>query len=217
MLPAIRISRLRRARRACSPAGMPGGQRHHDVVLAERVAGVVDPVVHLELDPGGGEHVQRRRRAGTCSRCSSCSADRDRVGLVEQVRPVDRRQVAAEGGADRAHLRGGQVVVACRRSVRHDARLLGGARRHRPRARRRLARLGVDQVVARAGRARSASRLSRPRRTRQPVPGHEPVDAPEARARRGRRARRCAAAASVQPALLGGARRWRRRPPCAPG
>ena len=57
MFPAIRIS--------CStgPSGvfdqvMPGGSGTRTSCLAERVAAVIDPVVHLELDPRRGEQVQ---------------------------------------------------------------------------------------------------------------------------------------------------------------
>ena len=82
-LPAMRIS---------LSSGPPGvfvqSSRRRAAARRRRpcraVAGVVHPVVHLELDPRGGQDVQRRRRAGTCRGASSSSADRDRVGLVDR-------------------------------------------------------------------------------------------------------------------------------------
>ena len=61
LLPAIRI------RFSGCPSGVlrhvcPPGIGTIDVVDTERVPGVVDPVVDLELDPGGRQQVQRRGR-----------------------------------------------------------------------------------------------------------------------------------------------------------
>ncbi len=64
MLPAIRICRSGCAAGRVRP-GHAVRQRHVDIGLAERVAGVVHPVVHLELDPRRGQQVQRQRRAGS--------------------------------------------------------------------------------------------------------------------------------------------------------
>ena len=121
------------------------GQRHDEVVLAERVTRVGDPVVHLELDPGGCKQVQRPCRQELLA-VEQLLAHDHRIRLVEQIRPVMRSEVAAERRANRAHRRGGQVVArAVGRSC--DAQLLvGGSRGHRPSAGRRLAQLGVEQI-----------------------------------------------------------------------
>ena len=57
--------------------------RHFDVVLAERVARMVDPVVDLELNPRRGEEVQRTRREEVFA-VQQLAADDDGIGLVEQ-------------------------------------------------------------------------------------------------------------------------------------
>ena len=99
-----------------------------DVVLAERIARVVDPVVHLELDPGGSQDVQRTRRHGTYSAVEELAADRDRVGRSNSSGAKSGFEIAAEGRADRAHLRRRKIVAAAVKAARRCAhpRIGGG-------------------------------------------------------------------------------------------
>ena len=171
LLPAIRI------RFSGVPPGVfchfwPAGHRHHHVLHAQRVAGVVDPVVDLELDPGRGQEVQRTGRQEALAG-EQLVADRDRVGVVEGVGPVVRSEVATERGAHGAHLRRREVVVAAVERAR-PAGLLGGGGGHPPRPGRRLPDVGVDQVLL-------AEHVAEPLEVqdrhphRQPVPGHPAV------------------------------------------
>jgi hypothetical protein len=131
------------AAHAAAP-GLATRERNHHVVLAQRVPLVLDPVVDLELDPGGREQVERAGRDELLA-VEQLPAHVDGVRLLELVGAVDGPQVAPEGGADGAHLRIGQVVVGAVVGAT-GPRGLGDLGRRRSRRGRRLPELGVEEV-----------------------------------------------------------------------
>ena len=136
---------LRRPARGVRPLDALG-HLDPDVVLPERTPRVVHPVVHLELDPGSGQQVQRAR-GNEVLPVEQLLADHDRVRLVEQVLTEHRGDVAPEGCTHRTHGRVGEVVVAAVVGP-GQSRLLGrGGRRHRARAGRSVRQPGVDEVL----------------------------------------------------------------------
>ena len=89
---------------------------------------VAEPVVHLELDPGSGDQVERRRRLELVAR-QELTADQARVRIENRLRRfafgVAERDVPAEAAALAAHQRVAEVVE---RAV-DRARGRGSARR----------------------------------------------------------------------------------------
>ena len=178
MFPAIRISCFNRAVRRIPP-GHAGRQRHPDIILAQRVAAVVDPVVYLELDPRRGEQVQRPGRAERVA-VQELLADRDRAGHVEQVRPQIRPQVTAERRSHRAHLGRGQVVAGPVERPPDPDVLAGRDGGTGPGLRRGLTDLAVEQVPA-AQFVAERLEVEQSEADREPVPRQVPVDGPEHR------------------------------------
>ena len=116
---------------------------------------VAEPVVHLELEPRGREHVQRRRRLELVAG-QQLAADDARIRLQQRrqrirVRAVERH-VAAEAGADAAHRRIVEVVpAAVERACRPRAVAARAGRRGRTLCRcRRGSRGGGGCGVRRA-------------------------------------------------------------------
>ena len=127
---AIRVG-ARIASRARDPHRVLGPR----VVLLERdlpgivrlVLAVAEPVVDLELDPGGREQVEGRRRLELLAR-QQLAADEAGVRLEERLRRLagtcTERDVAAEAAAEAAHERVVQVVVGAVERARRQVALV---------------------------------------------------------------------------------------------
>ena len=136
--------------------------------------GVAEPVMHLELDPGGGEDVQRRRRVEGLARQQLRAHDprvRRQEGLLRLRIGVRQRNVAAEPAADAPHGRVGEIVEGpVDRPVQRPA-----VARRRHDIPDRCGRVGVveifpTQLVAEAREDHEAQRPG------QLVPAEPPID-----------------------------------------
>ena len=159
--------------------GVPVGKA--DLEAGLRVAVVGEPVVGLELDPGGRQQVQRRgRREGVAAH--QRAADRVRVGLHEPGhrlgdRPVEGH-VAAEPGAGHPHVRVVQGVVRAVGRPVPAGQVRALVERDGLAARARVGRPGVGQVVL-AQLDPQGDQVHEGDRQRQPVPGPSPVEPAE--------------------------------------
>ena len=139
-----RLQHLERRRRP----GIAGLEGQLERVLGVAAA-VAEPVADHELDPRGGEQVQRlggdERLAG-----EQLAADGARVRLHQQVVRLalgrGERDVAAEARAGHAHARLGEVVVDALVGARGQEP--GRKRRHRRRVHARLAARVVQVLLA---------------------------------------------------------------------
>ncbi len=179
---------VRRARILVRGRVAPGARDRHRtlgpvVVVVERqliwillfVLSVAEPVVDLELDPCGRQHVERGGRQKALAR-EQLAADRPRIRLEHRrFRPTEalsQRNVAAEAGADAAHQRALQVVQgsvdAAPRAVRGVAGLQDqlGAGRGQP----GIGEIALPQPVANPDQGHHAERRWKA------IPAEAPVD-----------------------------------------
>ena len=136
---------------------------------------VAQPVVHLELDPGPGQQVERGRGLEALAR-EEPPADQPRVRVEQPLRLVRvgvlQRHVPPEPAPERAHERVVEVVVGAvehpRTQVAADVGILEGRLVERPAA--RVVEVLVAQPVAQPD--QDGDRGDR----RQPRPAERPVD-----------------------------------------
>ena len=126
------------------------------------VEAVAEPVVHLELDPGGGEHVQRRRGLELLAR-HQLAADRARVrrrAAAPRARDVTRRAGRCARSGSRARPSAGRRGrCRCRRAcARSDGARARSRRRAAGRAGRGRSRRGCARAGGRGCRRASACR-----------------------------------------------------------
>src|SRR5438445_11917893 len=137
---------------------------------------MVDPVVHLELNPGRRQDVQRAGgNEGLTMQELAC--DDDGARRIEEIGRVDGRHVSSEGGAYRSHLWIGKVVAGAVGGARTSLsrRYLGWDRPSRGRS---LAHFSIDQVPA-AQHVTEGVKIQQAHTQRQLVPCDELVDDPE--------------------------------------
>ena len=137
------------------------------------VLAVAEPIVHLELDPGAGEQVERRRRLKLLAG-QQFPADESRARLEQPVLRLAHgrleRDVAAEAAAEAAHQRVVEVVERpVERSRVQEARVDGDVRPVE-RSAARVVEVHRAQTVAEPDQGEQAER------PREPVPAVAPVE-----------------------------------------
>ena len=155
--------------------GLGTWARQDDVLalLAEFEPLVIDPVVDLELDPGGRQNIERLRR-NECIAGQELTADKDRIWVIELVRLVHRPHVPAKGRSDTAHIVIGEIVEGAVVSARSSGGF-GDGDWHRIGLRRHRIRLGIDQIHL-AQHAAQRGQIEQGNRGRQAIPRYEPVE-----------------------------------------